>query len=143
MNRQIVRRLLLIAFSALCIVAITSASYAALQGTSGLGGIVGTAASKGASAATSSATSGVKTAANKATKDATGGLININTVSKSKLMTLPGINAALSQKIINARPFKAKSDLGKIVGPAIYSKIANLIVVGPAASSSKAKPNNQ
>jgi DNA uptake protein ComE-like DNA-binding protein len=54
--------------------------------------------------AATSAAGKTATTAKSATKD----LLDLNTATKQQLMTLPGIGEALSQKIIDARPFKAK-----------------------------------
>jgi competence protein ComEA len=68
--------------------------------------------------------------------------IDINSATKKELMTLPGIGDALSQKIIDGRPYKAKNELTqkKIVPEATYAKISDLIIAkqgtAPAASSS-------
>jgi DNA uptake protein ComE-like DNA-binding protein len=57
-------------------------------------------------------------------------LLNINTATKEQLAALPGIGDAYSQKIIDGRPYKAKSDLKarKIIPASEYSKISTLIV---------------
>ena len=60
----------------------------------------------------------------------TAELVNINTATKEQLAALPGIGDAYSQKIIDGRPYKAKSDLKarKIIPASEYSKISKLIV---------------
>jgi competence protein ComEA len=56
--------------------------------------------------------------------------MDINSATKDELQTLPGIGDAISQKIIDGRPYKAKSDLlkKKIVPQPTYEKIKDQIV---------------
>ncbi|MGH9719883.1 MAG: ComEA family DNA-binding protein [Bryobacteraceae bacterium] len=56
--------------------------------------------------------------------------IDINSASKEQLMTIPGIGDAYSEKIIKARPYRAKNELmqKKIIPSAVYEKIKDRII---------------
>ena len=56
--------------------------------------------------------------------------VNINKASKTLLMTLPGIDDSLAQKIIDNRSYKNKEELKtkKIIPASIYEKIKDRII---------------
>jgi competence protein ComEA len=64
------------------------------------------------------------------TPPAASSLVDINSASKADLSALPGIGDVYSQKIIDGRPYKTKTDLvnKKVIPQATYTKIRDKII---------------
>lgn len=61
----------------------------------------------------------------------TGLLVNLNTASLEKLLTLPGIGESTANKIVDARPFSSIEDLLEVsgIGTQKYNQIKDLVTV--------------
>ena len=98
-------------------------------------------------AGTASDTSKTSTASSKskkstsASKTSKSARLDINTASKEELSQLPGIGDALSQKIIDGRPYNAKNDLvrRKIIPQSTYDGIKDQIIAHHAGASKPSK----
>jgi competence protein ComEA len=75
-------------------------------------------------------TPGVTSGKADTTVEAKGGLLDINSATVDELKTLPGIGDAYAQRIINNRPYRAKTQLAQknIIPAAAYDKIKDKIV---------------
>ncbi len=91
---------------------------------------IGFAAPQSASTQSSTTTTKTTTTRSRSSKESSGAKLDINAASQQELEALPGIGPATSAKIVQGRPYRAKSDLlkRKIVSRSEYEKIKDEIV---------------
>ena len=92
----------------------------------------------GKSSSASAASPGSQSASS-AQSRASADRMDINTAGKEKLASLPGIDDATAQKIIDDRPYHAKNDLvsRKIISQSTYDKISGMIIAHRSSAKKK------
>ena len=66
-----------------------------------------------------------------------GAVFDLNTASEKDLASLPGIGEAGAKKIVNARPYRTKTELvrRRILDQATYNKVEDILTVRPATTT--------
>ncbi len=93
---------------------------------------------KGSATAEAKATSGGKTVESTAGKQEP---VDINSATEAQLKELPGIGDAYAAKIVQNRPYRAKTDLERknVIPKATYDKIRDRIIAKQPKAATPAK----